>query len=415
MGKRLEGVPNLRTRTLFVTTVLPSRRGSGSERASQSFIDALRSCGCEVSVIGYRRSGQGTELAPGERLVAERPIETAQAGSRALLWLGSSIVRGDPYSSAKYRSRAYARMVRAVLAEDVYDLVVLDHVQLGWVTRWVPRTTALVLVAHNLEHELYAAEAGHRSNPLIRRVYAREARLVRQAEQELGARADEVWALTHHDAAWFARLPGTRAGCFAIPSELGGPSDAAAAKSCDVGLVGTWTWAPNADGLRWFVDRVRPLLPTAVSIEVAGRGAEWLQGRYANVRYRGFVADAQAFMRRAGVVAVPATRGAGIQIKTLDAIASGSRVVVTPLGLRGIEDPPPSVAVARTAPEFAATIRARLRTPATARERAAGDAWSAARRARFLDQLAEALWVVLGRPSADLDRPLALAARGVEG
>src|SRR5205823_814240 len=143
------------------------------------------------------------------------------------------------------------------------------------------------------EHELYAAQASHLRNPLTRRVYTREARLAGRAEQKLGARAAEVWALTHHDAAWFARLPGTRARCFAIPCELGDRSDATAGTGCDVGLVGTWSWAPNADGLGWFVEQVRPLLPAGISIEVAGRGGEWLQGRYANVRYRGFVADAR--------------------------------------------------------------------------------------------------------------------------
>jgi hypothetical protein len=102
------------------------------------------------------------------------------------------------------------------------------------------------------------------------------------------------------------------------------------------------------------------------------------------------VPDAQAFLRRARVVAVPSTRGAGIQIKTLDAIASGSAVVATPLALRGIEDPPRSLSVAATAAEFADRIHSLVDTDY---DEADSDSaiWSEARGARFVEDLADAL------------------------
>jgi hypothetical protein len=48
-------------------------------------------------------------------------------------------------------------------------------------------------------------------------------------------------------------------------------------------------------------------------------------------------------MAQAKVVAIPTLSGGGIQIKTLDAIASGSAIVATPVALRGISDPPATV------------------------------------------------------------------------
>jgi hypothetical protein len=394
----------LRTKALFLTTVLPSGRFTGSEVASQCFIDGLRHCGCEVSVLGYKRAGDAPINGTDEHAVGERPIETSEAGARAFAWMGSGLVRRLPYSSAKYRSEAYLRAARDFLAERSPDLVVLDHAQLFWLASLIPAATPLVVLAHNLEHQLYGAEAPRRRHALDRRVYVREARLLETIEEGLAKRATEIWTLTQHDRSWFEHLCAKRARSFTFPCQVTAAQHTKVPKEYDVCLLGSWTWRPNAEGLRWFIEAVHPLLAPNISIDVGGRGADWLRGRYPGVRYHGLVPDAQAFLRRARVVAVPSTRGAGIQIKTLDAIASGSAVVATPLALRGIEDPPRSVSVAGTAAEFADRIRVRV---ARGNGQADSDAvdWSEARSARFVGGLADAL--------ADLGLPPASAlARG---
>ena len=380
----------MQTRVLFLTTVLPSGRATGGEVASQCFIDGLRRCGCEVSVLGYNRPGGSHVGGEDEHAVGERPIETSEAGLRALAWMGSGLVRGLPYSSAKYRSGAYLEAVRDFLAAYSPDVVLLEHAQLFWLASMIPGTTPLVVLPQNLEHELYASEASRRRSPLARRVYAREARLLETIEEGLARRAAEVWTLTDHDRSWFERHRARRARSFAFPCQVSPAARTEAPKEYDVCLLGSWTWRPNADGLHWFMEHVYPLLAPDLSIEVAGKGADWLRGRHPNVRYHGLVPDAQAFLRRARVVAVPSTRGAGIQIKTLDAIASGSAVVATPLALRGIQDPPRSLSVAATAAEFADRIHSLVDTDY---DEADSDSaiWSEARGARFVEDLADAL------------------------
>jgi polysaccharide biosynthesis protein PslH len=387
----------LHIKALFLTTVLPSGRIRGSEVASQSFIHGLRDCGCEVSVFGYKRTGAVHVTAADEHAIGERPIETSEAGARALWWMGSGLVRRLPYSSAKYRSRAYLRVVRDSLAECSPELAVLDHAQLFWLANIIPATTPLVVLAHNLEHELYATEATRGRRALDRRVYAREARLLKAIEEWLATQAAEVWTLTQHDCRWFERLGAGRARPFTFPCSAIAEPHTDVPKECDVGLLGSWTWGPNAEGLRWFMEAVRPLLSSDISIEVGGKGADWLDGRHPNVCYHGLVPDAQAFLRRARVLAVPSTQGAGIQIKTLDAIASGSAVVATPLALRGIEDPPRSVNVAETAEEFADRIHSLVARASGQPDREAVS-WCEARTARFAEDLADALSALGLRP-----------------
>jgi polysaccharide biosynthesis protein PslH len=156
-------------------------------------------------------------------------------------------------------------------------------------------------------------------------------------------------------------------------------------------LLGTWTWQPNQEGLQWFFECVYPRLPTSISIQVAGKGADWLQNRYPNVRYCGFVPDAQAFIAQAKVMAIPVVSGGGIQIKTLEAISSGVSIVATPTALRGITDYPRSVKVASAPQEFADRAIELISQPTTDHQRRDAMVWSQKRWGDFCRDVDEAI------------------------
>ena len=61
---------------LYLTTVLPRKRKTGGEIASQCFIDALAQSGHNVVVVGYQRKNDAIEKISSEISVDERYIET---------------------------------------------------------------------------------------------------------------------------------------------------------------------------------------------------------------------------------------------------------------------------------------------------------------------------------------------------
>lgn len=342
---------------LFLTTVLPSKKRMGSEVASQSLIDALATLGNEVTVAGYVRTGDIYELGSEEVCVGRRPIESKSAGLYPLLWFARGLLGGLPYSVAKYWSRAFALFVSNQLRQGRYDLIVLDHVQMIWLADHIPYSSKLIGLAHNIEHQMYSSFIGAKESGWRRWIYERESRLLQKQETKFANRVDQLWALTKSDARFFSGIKknGEVKEIPLPPSVM--PLDVKrSSKDFDIGMIGSWTWKANEEGLQWFFNRVYPLLPQSVDIRVAGSGARWLDGKFANVKYLGFVDDAQDFLRQARVIAIPTLSGGGIQIKTLDAIASGSKIVATPLAMRGIDDRPSTVAVAENPDQFAALI-----------------------------------------------------------
>lgn len=370
---------------LFLTTILPGDRRTGSEVASAAFVEAMRAAGRRVVVLGYRRLGTDPPRHADDVAAADRRIETRGAGVRALGWMAGAFARRIPYSVAKYRSRAYRGAVDQLLGEGP-DAVVLDHAQMAWALPPGGPGRPWAYIAHNVEHDLYRA-AGERGRGPLALVNRREARRIEAVERALAAAATRVWALSEADARGLESLGAPAPRRFDLaPAEVGETGGDVEAHH-DVGLLGTWTWEANAAGLRWFLDEVWRRLPGSVGVAVAGAGAPELPD---GVTRAGVVPDARAFLRAARVVAIPSVAGSGVQVKTLDAIAAGVPVVATSLALRGIPDPPATVRVADGAEAFARALVEALAGPADGAE-AAARAWAAERRARFEADVAAAL------------------------
>lgn len=376
-------------KVLFLTTVLPARKLHGSEIASQNIVEALQQAGCEVTVLGYGRKEDGAlNKAPHEVLVADRSVETKKSKFKAIGWFALSLIKRMPYSAAKYLSHRYIQQVQSLLSAESYDAIVIDHAQLGWLLDAIhhPR---VVLIAHNLEHDIYRQHCERSRNWLAKWVYGREAATVKALEAKTAASVAEVWALTQHDAGYFAQF--TRSRTLSLPSGFVSRQTEPAVKAFDIGIIGSWAWKPNEEGLRWFLDRVYPLLPESITIHVAGRGVDWLSDRYPNLVYRGFVEDSQVFMMQARVMAIPTLSGGGIQIKTLDAISSGSQIVATAIALRGITHPPSTVAIADQPQIFAQRLMAAIKAEQSPQAAQEAQQWYYDRQTLFLSEVKQAI------------------------
>jgi hypothetical protein len=381
-------------KALFITTILPRKKRMGSEVASQCFIDALRQSSCDVSVVGYMRKDDLFETNQQEVLVGKRYIETKRAKFYPILWLILSLLKGLPYSGAKYYSNSYLIKVRKMLDIGKYDILIIDHPQLGWIEHLLKNKDKkrLIVIAHNIEHEIYLDSFKNASSFISRWIYRREACLIKEMEDKLATTAKQVWALTQHDAKYFSNLEGaSTVKVFDLPPGLAKLQEKPINKEFDIGIIGSWAWKANEEGLRWFLESVYPHLPAHLSIHVAGKGADWLTEKSPNIHYRGFVPDAQEFMAQAKVVAIPTLSGGGIQIKTLDAIASGSLIVATPVAVRGISNPPKTVQVAEQPEDFAKLIVSAIASPVIPQAFNEASNWYQARRDKFITDVAQAI------------------------
>lgn len=127
-------------------------------------------------------------------------------------------------------------------------------------------------------------------------------------------------------------------------------------------MAGDWSYAPNRDGLAWFVDLCLPLLEDILqgvdwSIVLHGPHAPALPWRF---RIAGYVADESELYQVGDVHLAPVAHGAGVKRKVLSPLLAGLPVVTTPAGAHGLKKHP-LLDVAAEPAVFAALTAARLR------------------------------------------------------
>lgn len=315
---------------VVVTPLLPWPPRDGGRIGIAFRLRELWRRGIRVRLFAVHLPTESTELGDLARwcedvVLVERPARGAALLRRPL----------EPYAFATRDLPALHRQLARAIASDRPDVVHLEQTLMGGYRASVPADLPLVLGVHNLEHRAIAGQARSLSWQPRQAVYWLEALRMLRAERALFSdtrwRAiafvsaeEQEWVRTRFPAL-ADRLHYLPPGCDLPPAPVG----VAAREPCVAFVGGLW-FQPNIDGLLWFIDHgwpeVRRRVPGA-RLLVAGRGASAeLAARLqaaAGVELVGEVPDVQPTYDRARVVVLPIRHGAGVKVKTIEALGTG--------------------------------------------------------------------------------------------
>lgn len=138
----------------------------------------------------------------------------------------------------------------------------------------------------------------------------------------------------------------------------------------DIVFVGTMAYFPNEDAARWLALEIFPRILAQVPearLQLVGhdprRLLESLQNGH-RIIATGRVEDVTPYVRCAAVSVAPIRIGAGTRIKILEALALGTPVVTTTVGVEGLDLLPGAhLRIADSADQFAGEVIALLRNP----------------------------------------------------
>jgi len=134
-------------------------------------------------------------------------------------------------------------------------------------------------------------------------------------------------------------------------------------------FTGTMDFSPNYDGALWFIKRVMPLLLKRrpdIHLTIAGQLPipRLLECATRNIHVLGFVPDLRREIQRSQLYVAPLISGTGFRNKLIEAVASGTFVIGTPMALECLDDKlRDTLLVAGTRREFAQQIDEYLKNP----------------------------------------------------
>ncbi len=129
--------------------------------------------------------------------------------------------------------------------------------------------------------------------------------------------------------------------------------------------MGTLYYPPNADGIRWFLQEVLPLVRKKmpdVTITIIGKNppkdfVRLAEDPKSGVSVTGFVEELDPYFAKSALMVIPVRAGGGMRVRILEAFARAMPVVTTTIGLEGIDaQPGTDVLVADTPADFADAV-----------------------------------------------------------
>ena len=393
-------------RILFLTQVLPYPLDAGPKVRAYYVLRYLVERGHQITLLSFVRPNDKPESIEHLRGFCEQVITVPMPRSRWRdgLALGRSLITGQPFLIARDRVPAMAETVQRLLKEEDFDAVHADQL---WMAPYALLARAefaggftaesaknaekkisfapsaisavnsstgprLVLDQHNAVFQIPRRLADTASNPLARRLLAREARtmaryeaaIIRQFDHVVWVTAEDREAVlpnqppqnghqrftaTAHPSNTQHPIPNTQYPIFntiipiCIDPERKQPVPRAPSAR-HVTFLGGLHWPPNAAGVVWFARQVWPRvlqeIPDAI-LTIIGKDPpkELRNGSHSirNLEITGYLPDPTPHLAETAVFIVPLHAGGGMRVKILDAWAWGLPVVSTTIGAEGLQ------------------------------------------------------------------------------
>lgn len=249
----------------------------------------------------------------------------------------------------RFDARPLCALVARLLARGGYDLVIVEHAEIAAALRPIVAAWGGPCLAdlHNVISVHQArTEQSARMQPSFATRPSRAIRRIRAEERAIIRAYSRVSVCSLADAAELGRIAvdarvsvvpnGVDVAYFERVAESVGEPD-------HLIFTGALWYAPNVDGLQFFLDAVWPLVrarrPWARLSIVGARPtpAVAAMARHPGVAVYGSVPDVRPYLARAGIAIVPLRLGSGTRLKILEALAAHRPVVSTTLGAEGLE------------------------------------------------------------------------------
>lgn len=345
---------------LFLSQILPYPPDAGPKVKTWNVLRYLVNSGHEVTLVSFLRTEeerfQSDVKKQGIHLITV-PIKRNRIKD-IYYWLISNITQ-RPFLIQRDDLPEMRKLVSEMVKNDHFDAVHADQITM---TQFVPfenekqqDTTGYITIfdAHNATYSIMD-RMRQNSAWFLRPILRLETARIKKYEASLIKNFDFTLAVTEQDRELLAHssrdsieIQNAYERIQVIPIAADTTSLQPVeriASSHNIMTLGTLHYPPNADGIRWFIKEVFPLIRIKipdVTLTVIGKNppADFLKLKddsVGSINLTGYVQDLRPYLKKAALMVVPVRAGSGMRVRILEAFAWGIPVITTTIGLEGI-------------------------------------------------------------------------------
>lgn len=260
--------------------------------------------------------------------------------------LSNLLFSKKPYNAQRFILKSYKDKLEELLSNNTFDIIQLEGLYLcPYISSIRKFSKALIsFKAHNVEHEIWNRVSLNESSFFKRNYLKILSNRIMEMEADVVNKYDVLVTFTDRDASLFNSI-GNKKPFLTSPIGIDTSHlipNKSNIKYPSIFFIGALDWAPNQEGLLWFIRKVwnniHEKFPD-IKLEVAGRNApDWLIKTLqdSSIIYHGEINDAYKFINEHAVMIVPLLSGSGMRIKIVEGMALGKTIITTSIGNEGI-------------------------------------------------------------------------------
>lgn len=346
-------------RILFLTQIIPYPPNAGPRVKTWHVLRYLHERGHEVTLASYVRTDELPYVAKLDEVctvVHTVPIHRSFVAN-VRYWVQSHLSR-RPFLIERDDLSGMRQLVQKLLATQEFDVVHADQLTMTQFALDAKKGDGgkrpyIIFDAHNATWSIW--QRMRENAPwFLKPVYQIEENRIQQYEGMLVEQFDHTMVVIDPDKDLL--LAGVQNGKvetlksrissipIAVDAQLLQPIKRQP-NSHNIMTLGTLSYPPNADGIRWFLQEIFPLIQQQipdVTLTVIGKNppADFVQMAEQSagaIEVTGYVDDLTPYMEAAALMVVPVRAGSGMRVRLLEAFARAMPAVTTTIGLEGID------------------------------------------------------------------------------
>lgn len=293
---------------------------------------------CYINIIdeGLYHEKEKKELSSGGhislKIIPTHFLNNFYAILKSSLW-------GIPYLAARRADKEKIKTrIQKYLSSFSPDIIVWDQIRSA--SYFTPFNSAKnFLVEHNDEAAIYR-QRGASKNVLAKSFYNFQAGLLEKFDAKIHTLMDTVIYLNKDNIKENASAEKYRFFPNLFTSFPHAEYTVKEVSNIKLLFVGAMDWYPNADGIKWFIEKVFSLLPANFELLIVGRNAAkaFTGNDSTRIEIHSDVTSVEPFYLSADLFISPVFSGSGINIKILEAASYGIPFIATSFSLRGYND-----------------------------------------------------------------------------
>ncbi len=316
--------------------------------AMNTVTNGLIEAGCEVKVLTIEtKKHQLNQALLSKEYIEKTKIESVFVDTSInLMDAFSALVTSDSYNVSRFFSPDFDRKLIAVLKSTKFDIVHLESLFMTPYIGTIRRTSKAKIVfrSHNLEYIIWENLARGTKN-FPKKTYLKIlSSQLKKYELGIIKDVDGIATISSVDYKKYVSFKSTKPIInipFGVDLQRYSPGKVPVEKN-SLFHIGAMDWAPNVEGVDWFLREVWPMLHgqnPELKFYLAGKAMpqKYMKLDDQGIICMGEVENAKQFMDSKMLMVVPLLSAGGIRVKIIEGMAMKKCIVSTKTGADGID------------------------------------------------------------------------------